>query len=135
MKIMMWTMPLFSVYIEFQMAAAIGVYWIFRNILSVVERMIYMKLYPIPKFTEEDYKAAEAAMNVKEKKGKKSGGNKAPVRSLHHIDDEEYLARQEQKAAALAAEEEKKAEEQANADENESNEKQNKPKDKPKMKD
>lgn len=103
MKIMMWTMPLLSVYIEFQMAAAIGVYWIFRSVLSTVERIIFSKLFPTPKFTEEDYKEAERAANVKEKKPKKE--NKAPVRSLHHIDDEEYIARQEEKAKALEAEE------------------------------
>ena len=103
MKIMMWTMPLLSVYIEFQMAAAIGVYWIFRSVISTVQRIIFSKRIPVPKFTEEDYKAAERAANVKEKKPKKE--NKAPVRSLHHIDDEEYIARQEAKAKALEAEE------------------------------
>ncbi len=104
MKIMMWTMPLLSVYIEFQMAAAIGVYWIFRSIISTIERIVFSKLFPVPKFTEEDFKAAEREANVKEKKPKKNE-NKAPVRSLHHIDDEEYIARQEEKAKALEAEE------------------------------
>ncbi len=103
MKIMMWTMPLLSVYIEFKMAAAIGVYWIFRSVLSTIQRILFSKLFPVPKFTEEDYKAAERAANVKEKKPRKE--NKAPVRSLHHIDDEEYIARQEEKAKALEAEE------------------------------
>ncbi len=104
MKIMMWTMPLLSVYIEFQMAAAIGVYWIFRSIISTIERILFSILFPVPKFTEEDFKAAEREANVKEKKPKKNE-NKAPVRSLHHIDDEEYIARQEEKAKALEAEE------------------------------
>lgn len=104
MKIMMWTMPLLSVYLEFQMAAAIGVYWIFRSVISTLERILFSKLFPLPQFTEEDYKAAERAANVKVKKQKNE--NKAPVRSLHHIDDEEYIARQEEKAKAIAAEEE-----------------------------
>ena len=60
MKIMMWSMPLpLSVYFEFKLSAAIGVYWIFRNILQLVERIVISKLFPIPKFTEEDYKEAE----------------------------------------------------------------------------
>lgn len=104
MKIMMWTMPLLSVYIEFKMSAAIGVYWIFRSIISTLERILFSKLFPLPQFTEEDYKAAERAANVKVKKQKNE--NKAPVRSLHHIDDEEYIARQEAKARALEAENE-----------------------------
>lgn len=104
MKIMMWTMPLLSVYIEFQMAAAIGVYWIFRSIIQTLERIILCKLIPTPKFTEEDFKAAEKAVGAPPKV--KKNENKAPVRSLHHIDDEEYLERQRQKAEALEAENE-----------------------------
>ena len=104
MKIMMWTMPLLSVYIEFQMAAAIGVYWIFRSIIQTLERIILYKLIPIPKFTEEDFKAAEKAVGAPAKV--KKNENSAPVRSLHHIDDEEYLERQRKKAEALEAENE-----------------------------
>lgn len=97
MKIMTWTMPLLSVYIEFKMAAAIGVYWIFRNIISTIEKIIIAKVMPVPKFTEEDYKEAERQAGLSEKQKKREAklqnGNKPKVRSLHHIDDEEYLAR------------------------------------------
>lgn len=95
MKIMTWTMPLLSVYIEFQMAAAIGVYWIFRNIIQVVQKAIIAKLFPVPKFTEEDYKKAEQELGMsgkQKKKAAKASGDKKYVRSLHHIDDEEWLA-------------------------------------------
>ena len=90
MKIMTWTMPLLSVYFEFQMPAVIGVYWIFRNILSTLERILFSKLIPVPKFTEEDFKEAERQANLSNKQKKRE---KKFVRSLHHIDDEEYLAR------------------------------------------
>ena len=97
MKIMEWTMPLFSVYIEFRFAAAIGVYWIFRNILQTVERIVIAKLYPLPTYTEEDYKEAERQANLSGKQRKREererDPNKKPVRSLHHIDDEDYLER------------------------------------------
>ena len=94
MKIMTWSMPLLSVYIEFQMAAAIGVYWIFRNIIQVVSKIIIAKIWPLPTLTEEDYKEAErqASLSNKQKK-REDRENRKPVRSLHHIDDEEYLAR------------------------------------------
>ena len=95
MKIMTWTMPLLSVYIEFQMAAAIGVYWVFRQIIFVVEKIIIAKLMPVPKFTEEDYKEAERQLGLsnkqKKREAKEQSGEKKKVRSLHHIDDEEYL--------------------------------------------
>jgi YidC/Oxa1 family membrane protein insertase len=96
MKIMTWTMPLISVYFEFQVAAAIGVYWIFRNVIQVGVKIVISKIFPTPVFTEEDYKEAERQLNQSGKQRKrelKEGGTKKPVRSLHHIDDEEYLAR------------------------------------------
>ncbi len=91
MKLLMWSMPLVSVYFEFRMPAVIGVYWIFRNILSTLERILFCKLFPVPRFSEEDYKEAERQANLSNKQRKKE--EKKQVRSLHHIDDEEYLAR------------------------------------------
>lgn len=90
MKIMNLSMPLLSVYISFTIAAAIGLYWIFRNILGVLQQLILIKLYPIPKFSEEDYKAAEREFGAKSqsKKQQKQGGQK--VRSLHRIDEDDY---------------------------------------------
>lgn len=88
-------MPLFSVYITFIVPAAVGVYWIFKSILSTIKQFVLYKAMPLPTFTEEDYKAAEREMGIK-------GGNKknasrserdpnAPrPRSLHHIDDDDY---------------------------------------------
>ena len=86
MKIMQWSMPLLSVYISFTIAAAIGLYWIFRNILSVIEKIILSKLIPLPQFTEEDYKAAEREANAKPLSKKQQ---KKKVRSLHRIDEED----------------------------------------------
>lgn len=100
MKIMTWTMPLLSVYVEFQMAAAIGVYWIFRQVLYTVERIILSKVFPVPKFTEEDFREAERQANLSKKQQKRE---KKQVRSLHHIDDEEYLAAHPEQAGAPEA--------------------------------
>lgn len=109
MKIMMWSMPLLSVYFEFQLSAAIGVYWIFRNILQLVERIVISKLYPIPQFTEEDYKEAERQAGMSERQKKKEAKeNKKFVRSLHHIDDEEYIEKHKEELAELEAEKEVK---------------------------
>ncbi len=90
MKIMEYSMPLLSTYICFTVPATIGLYWIFQNILSVLQTVVMTKLYPIPKFTEEDYKAAEKAIGANKKAKKEIDPNKPKVRSLHHIDDDEY---------------------------------------------
>ena len=90
MKIMMYVLPLMTAYFTATFAAAIGIYWIFRTILSMAQQFILYKAVPYPKFTEEDYKKAEKDY----KKGVTSTGGKKEYpereyRSLHHIDDDE----------------------------------------------
>ncbi len=89
MAIMDWSMPLLSTFIAYTVPATLGVYWMFQNVLGTLQQIILAMVYPIPKFTEEDYKKAEKEMNGKVSKPKKSG-EKKKVRSLHHIDDEDY---------------------------------------------
>lgn len=90
-------MPAMSVYIAFIVPAAVGVYWMFKSLLGTLKQFVLKKAMPFPVFTEEDYKAAEKEMYGKtsKQKSKSSGGSHgsssgAPVRSLHHIDDDEY---------------------------------------------
>ena len=87
-------MPLMSVYISFIVPAAIGVYWMFKSVLTTVKQLIMKKVMPLPTFTEEDYKAAEKELygkNPSKPHKASNGGTKNPnVRSLHHIDDDEY---------------------------------------------
>ena len=113
-KMMDIVMPLFSVYITFIVPAAIGVYWIFKSILGVVKQWILKKAMPIPVFTEEDYKAAEREMNVRENTRAPRNKSGKAVRSLHHIDDEDFedtaeraKAHKEAMEAQAAAEESK----------------------------
>ena len=92
MKIMMLVLPLMTMFITFNFAAIIGIYWIFRTILSMIQQFILYKAMPYPKFTEEDYKRAEKEMKGKYvPKGAPAGyvPSNEPVRSLHHIDDDE----------------------------------------------
>ncbi len=89
MKIMNFAMPALSTWFSFQMPAVVGVYWIFRNILSVGERFIISKIFPIPKMSEEEMAKAEKEYGGKMKE---ADANKPPVRSLHRIDwDDEEL--------------------------------------------
>ncbi len=93
-NMMDFTMPLMSVYISFITPAAVGIYWIFRSILNTLKSFIMSRVMPLPKFTEEDYKAAEKEMKARAKGQapraitRPSDGTKP--RSLHHIDDDDY---------------------------------------------
>ena len=88
MKIMDWTMPLMSLFFCFSFSSAIGLYWIYSNVLSFVQTVLLAKLMPVPKVTDEDIKKAEKEMKAKGYDTKKA--NLPRVRSLHHIDDEDY---------------------------------------------
>ena len=89
-KMMDITMPLMSVWMTFMVPGAVGVYWIFKSIIGVGKQFILSKVMPLPKFTEEDYKAAEKEMAGKQPKKIVKSENVGKVRSLHHIDDDDY---------------------------------------------
>ncbi len=89
-NVMDFTMPLMSVWMTFIVPGAVGVYWIFKSILGVVKQFIMSRVMPLPKFTEEDYKAAEKEMFARQPKKVVKSANAGKVRSLHHIDDDDY---------------------------------------------
>ncbi len=91
MKIMMYVLPLMTFFITFNFASAIGIYWIFRTILSMAQQFILAKVMPYPVFTEEDYKKAEREYK-KGKSGQETVYPQREYRSLHHIDDDDYPA-------------------------------------------
>ena len=105
-KMMDWMMPAMSAYFTFVVPAAVGLYWLFKSVLSTFKQFILFKAMPLPTFTEEDYKAAERELMGKEPKNKpakREGGSRNPnVRSLHHIDDEDYESPAEREARLAA---------------------------------
>ncbi len=84
MKIMDYVMPLMSTFITFSMPSIIAVYWIYNNVLSFAQQVVLKFMYPIPVFTEEDYKQAEREMNKGIKQPKKKANN--GKRAAHRID-------------------------------------------------
>ena len=94
-NMMDFTMPLMSVFITFITPAAVGIYWIFKCIISTLKQFLLHKLMPLPVFTEEDFKKAEKELKNKSKGKKEPVYSAAPdgkvYRSLHHIDDEDDL--------------------------------------------
>ena len=108
------TMPAMSTFFTFMVPAVIGVYWAFRSWIGLLKTFIMSRVMPLPKFTEEDYKAAEREMAGKTKKKinkTKSSDEVRAVRSLHYIDDEDFEDTRERGLARRAALEEKERQE------------------------
>lgn len=115
-KMMDITMPLFSVFISFGVPAALGIYWIFKSLLGIVKQIILYYAIPLPKFTEEDYKAAEKEVFARVDKSDRVEKSGKVVRSLHHIDDEDFEDTREaalKHKEALAAQEKEEKEKNA----------------------
>ena len=115
-KMMDITMPLFSVFISFGVPAALGIYWIFKSLLGIVKQIILYYAIPLPKFTEEDYKAAEKEVFARADKSDRVEKSGRVVRSLHHIDDEDFEDTREaalKHKEALAAQEKEEKEKNA----------------------
>ncbi len=72
MNLMLYTMPLMSMFFTFTFPAAIGVYWIFRTILNTLQQFILAKTMPYPKYTDEDIKRIEKELKVNKKKKPKA---------------------------------------------------------------
>ena len=99
-------MPAMSAWFTFMVPAAVGLYWIFKSIISTVKQFVLSKVMPLPTFSEEDYKAAERELAGKDKNKPVKRDPNAPknpnVRSLHHIDDEDYETPAEREARLAA---------------------------------
>ena len=112
------TMPAMSAFFTLAVPAVIGVYWAFRSWVGLLKSFIMSRVMPLPKFTEEDYKAAEREMagKVKKKINKtKSSDEVRAVRSLHYIDDEDFEDTRERGLARKALLEEKEKQEKEEA--------------------
>ena len=109
-KGMEWGFPAMTLVIAFRVPAAIGIYWLFNNVLGIIQMLILNKAMPIPKFTEEDIKAAEKELKGKsEKLPKTPEGVRSNPNSLHTIDfeEEDYAVLPEYESVYDKTEEEK----------------------------
>ena len=88
MKMMEWAMPAMSLFFCFTFSSAIGLYWIYQNVLAFAQTVILAKLMPLPTYTPEQIRAFEKEVKAKDAPVKKSEMRR--VRSLHHIDDDDY---------------------------------------------
>ncbi len=90
LKIMDLVMPLMTLFIMFQVPALIGIYWLFRSLLSLLKSYIMKIVMPIPKYTDAEIKEMEKAQKAAEKARKEALKEQPKFRSLHYIDEEDY---------------------------------------------
>ncbi|MBR5264430.1 MAG: membrane protein insertase YidC [Clostridia bacterium] len=64
-------MPMLSAVFALMMPAAIGCYWVWRTLLSMIKTPIVNKFCPIPRMTEEELEEAVRELNAKSKGKKK----------------------------------------------------------------
>ena len=83
-------MPLMSLFIAFQVPAAVGIYWMFNSVFSILQIIALAKLMPLPTFTEEQLRQYEKEMKVSRSRRSTSAAPQRVVRSRHHIDDDDY---------------------------------------------
>ena len=88
---MMDVLPLLlTVFILFKVPAMIGVYWLFRSLISLGKQFIMQKVMPVPKYTAEEIKELEKAEKDRQKAQREALRQQPKVRSLHYIDADDY---------------------------------------------
>jgi len=108
-------MPGMSTFFAFMVPALVGIYWMFKSVISTLRQFIVCKIMPYPQFTEDDYRAAEREYAGKApKKGETRPDTRTYGRdvqmiggkpkSLFHMDDDDYVAKIEEEAKREAEE-------------------------------
>ncbi len=90
--IMEWMMPVFSLWFAFILPSALGVYWIYQSVLSILQMLILAKVMPMPKYTDEELEQILKDLKKQQPErpaytGSSYSGDRP--RSLHHIDDDD----------------------------------------------
>jgi hypothetical protein len=102
--------------------ALVGIYSMFKSIISTLRQFIVCKIMPYPQFTEEDYRAAEreyagkAPRKGETRQDTRTYGRDVQMvggkpKSLFHMDDDEYVAKIEAEAKREAEEQAQNSEE------------------------
>ena len=113
-------MPGMSTVFAFMVPALVGIYWMFKSIISTLRQFIVCRIMPYPQFTEDDYRAAEREYAGKApRKGESRPDSRTYTgdiqmvggrpKSLFHMDDDDYLAQVEAEAKKEEATQAQKA--------------------------
>lgn len=105
---MMYFMPLFSVYISFIVPCGVGIYWIFSNMLMLVQTFVLNKIYNPAKIR------AQAEAEYQERRRRKAEEKKRLAEARKREQRENALAQSAEKPAAEKPKEKKLTAEQRN---------------------
>ena len=100
-KMMMYMMPLMSVYIAFIMPAALGIYWIAQSVFSAVQAFVLGKFYTKKMEAEENarYEAIQADRQKRMEEGRKQQEQRRQETAQKQTLREKQKAAQKAKAA------------------------------------
>ena len=100
-KMMMYMMPLMSVYIAFIMPAALGIYWIAQSVFSAVQEFVLGKFYTKKMEAEEKarYEAIQADRQKRMEEGRKQQEQRRQETAQKQTLREKQKAAQKAKAA------------------------------------
>lgn len=100
-KMMMYMMPLMSVYIAFIMPAALGIYWIAQSVFSAVQESVLGKFYTKKMEAEENarYEAIQADRQKRMEEGRKQQEQRRQETTQKQTLREKQKAAQKAKAA------------------------------------
>ena len=98
MKIMMYLMPLMSLYFTFLVPAGVGIYWTLSNVFSIIQMLVLNKIYN-PKEIAEKIKAEQEERAKREraeriearKRAKEAAKNGKPVGDTTYLSDKEKI--------------------------------------------
>lgn len=113
-KMMMYFMPLFSVYIAFVMPAALGIYWIAQSGFSAIQEYFLGKFYTSKLQAEEEAKEAQRAeaRRLRQEEAKKQAALQREINAANQVRDAKKIA------AKRAEKIQKKAKEKPKTNEN-----------------
>ncbi len=92
MRMMNIMMPLMSVWISFNVSAALAVYWIIQNLIAPIQQIILAKCWPAPKYSDEELKKLKNEYIAKSKGKTEKKSIPAPKRRSLVYDDEDVPA-------------------------------------------
>ena len=105
-KMMLWLMPIISVYIAFAMPAALGIYWIAQSVFSLIQEIFLNRFY-IKKMEAEE--AAKYEARQAERRKRMEEGRKKQEQINQQTEQKQTLREKQRAALAAKAEKAKKA--------------------------